>query len=50
MGLSIFEPIRLSRYCAAIRERNSCLYRLCKKNICKAENDVICVIEITLYF
>ena len=31
--LSIFERIRLSRYCAAIRERNSCLYRICKKNI-----------------
>ena len=28
-----FERIRLSRYCAAIRERNSCLYRTCKKNI-----------------
>ena len=31
--LSIFERIRLSRYCAAIRERNSFLYRICKKNI-----------------
>ena len=31
--LSIFEWIRLSRYCTAIRERNSCLYRICKKNI-----------------
>ena len=31
--LSIFERIRLSRYCAAIRERNSCLYHICKKNI-----------------
>ena len=31
--LSIFELIRLSRYCVAIRERNSCLYRICKKNI-----------------
>ena len=31
--LSIYERIRLSRYCAAIRERNSCLYRICKKNI-----------------
>ena len=31
--LSIFERIRLSRYCAAIRERNSCLYRICKNNI-----------------
>ena len=31
--LSIFERIRLSRYCAAIRERNSCLYRICKKHI-----------------
>ena len=31
--LSIFERIRLSRYCAAIRERNYCLYRICKKNI-----------------
>ena len=28
-----FERIRLSRYCAAIRERNSCLYHICKKNI-----------------
>ena len=31
--LSIFERIRLSRYCAAIRERNSCLHCICKKNI-----------------
>ena len=31
--LSIFERIWLLRYCAAIRERNSCLYRICKKNI-----------------
>ena len=31
--LSIFERIRLSRYCAAIRERNSRLYPICKKNI-----------------
>ena len=31
--LSIFERIRLSRYCAAIREHYSCLYRICKKNI-----------------
>ena len=31
--LSIFERTRLSRYCAVIRERNSCLYRICKKNI-----------------
>ena len=33
MGFINFERIRLSRYCAAIRERNSCLYRICKKNI-----------------
>ena len=31
--LSVFERIRLSRYCDAIRERNSCLYRICRKNI-----------------
>ena len=38
--LSIFERIRLSRYCAAIRERNSCLYRICKKNkLCSKYND-----------
>ena len=40
--LSIIKLILLSRYIVAIREHNSCLYRICKKNIFCSKYMIIC--------